>query len=801
MNCIRCSFKIIFLLLLVSGRLLAANGWLLQGQVQDTTGKPLESGSVLALSPTDSSLIKGCFIENGSFKLELDKAEHILLRITALGFTGFYRQIDNTKGQASIDLGLIQLRRSADLKGVEISSRIPLFERDAEKTKINVENSSLSAAGNALEVLRKAPGVKVDNQDIVSIFGKGTAVIYIDGILVTSSDMLKDLPSAEIKDIQILNNPSAVYDAAGKALILITTIKNTSDGLNLSLKQVIFYGKNFITYSGLRVNYKKGKWSLGMGYGLTRGQFWQDDKYARSYKLNDSLRTAMNNSIYSVFTMPANHNYRASATYEADSLNRFIFQYNGTASLLSNTSTNTILQSRNDQPYASYQSAAGGNSSEYQNNSALNYIHKCDTSGSTLSAALIYTSFFTSSMQQILDNKLAASTAKQNFNAEDLQMGNAKMDFDKKISENWRLEAGAKEAYVSKTSRVDFQSLDAAGNWQNVPGFSNGFTYRENILAGYSQVRYQRKKINFRAGLRSEQTNDEGISRLSQQTVINKSYIDYFPSALVSYDLSKDLNAGITFSSRIARPTYQDLDPSLEYVDSLNFVRGNPYLLPEYSRSAEATLTYLKEASFTAGYTHTDGAMKLIVEKVPGRSNAFVASMQNMLKSEAYSLGLTLPYELKWWSTYNTFGYSYNTFTYTSQGIPVNNTSPSFFMSFTNQFTIPKICGVEASFEYYSAAADGMFSIHPNYQFSLSLNKSFFRNKLNIRLMGNDIFGTYAGAANSNVPGYQFSYINKSNTQHVLLMVDWKFGRLKSSEEQHPPSNTEEQERIRQSKH
>ena len=271
--------KLKFLTLLVcfSFQFSFGQNFSIQGTVSDANQQPIELGNIILLSIKDSSIIKGDVFLSGQFKISGISENKILLKITSLGFEDYFQSINKNETDTLIDIGVVQLKTNTNLKEVEVVSKLPLFERDGERVKVNVENSVLSNAGTILDVLKKSPTVMIDNNDNVAVFGKGNAIIYLDGQLIASADILKTISSTEIKEIEIISNPSAKYDASGKAVINIITKKNNLEGYNGNLIHNTLYGKNLFTYSGLRFNYKRKKWSTFISYGFPHGKDWSSD--------------------------------------------------------------------------------------------------------------------------------------------------------------------------------------------------------------------------------------------------------------------------------------------------------------------------------------------------------------------------------------------------------------------------------------------------------------------------------------------------------------------------------------------
>ena len=270
----------------------------ISGTALTKDNKPIEFGNVIALSIKDSSLLKGVPFQNGDFKLDGILIDSVIIKISSIGYSDFVKAVVRQNSDSIINLGKIVLKEDNTLSEITVSAKTPLFEMDGEKVKVNVEKTALNSAGNALDVLRRSPGIMVSNSDNVSVFGKGAAIIYLDGLLISSTDILKSLPSNEIKSIEIIRNPSSKYDAAGMAVINITTIRNSLQGYTGNIIQNVLIGKYVFTYSGFRLSQTKNKWTTNFSYGNNLGTQWNSDEYKRTYKTSDTVNIAMNNYIY-----------------------------------------------------------------------------------------------------------------------------------------------------------------------------------------------------------------------------------------------------------------------------------------------------------------------------------------------------------------------------------------------------------------------------------------------------------------------------------------------------------------------
>jgi hypothetical protein len=512
----------------------------------------------------------------------------------------------------------------------------------------------------------------------------------------------------------------------------------------------------------------------------------------------------MNNNIFETQNFSNVHFYRAGLNYRIDTSSVFALQYSGffnSQNSLSNNQNN-ILQNNVEQ--FNLKTTTNGKPILMNNGANANYSKKFDTLGTEIFVALQYGNFLSKTNSNIKQQTSYANSVldelKRNSNNNNIKIFSAQVDFTKVFSKKWKLESGIKNSNIAKTSDINFESYSGNGTWVSDPNYLNGFEFKENITAGYSELRFKKNKLNTRVGVRAELTNSDGFSKKLNQTIINRQYINYFPSAFIGYDFTKDLTTSVTLSSRINRPTFQNLDPFINYIDSLTSFRGNPLLLPEYTNSIEASLIYLKEANLTIGYNRTNGAMSLMVDKLSDTTDAFTAITKNLKKSESYSFGITIPYELEWWTTANYFGYFLNTFSYQQNDVLIQNVKPTYSIYLYNEFRFKKLFSIELTYNYTSPAVDGMFISKPFSMLNATIKKTFFNDKLTCRFSANDILKSYIMQGQSNIPIYKLNYYSLINTHYYMLSLNYKFGKLKNVSYKNKTVSDEEYQRIKMGK-
>jgi hypothetical protein len=792
----------VFILILSFNILIAqqTSPYSLNGNVFNKEKTAINFAQIFILS-TDSTLLNTANIVTGRFEIYPILADTVIVKIMALGYQPYVSKFIRPNAGELFTLENIQLINNLTLKTVSIKNKVPLFETNGTGTIINVEKTSLNSAGSVLDVLRKSPGIIVNSNDEVQVLGKGKPLIFLDGALITSIEMLKSISSTDVKKIEIIRTPSAKYDAEGNAIIEIFTTKNSTQGYNGQLIQNTLYLRYIYSVSGIRLNVNQRKWNSNFSYSNTNGQQWSSDNYLRKYKANDSSQILISNRIYETQRCNQVHNYKLGYSYKLFAKTDIGISLFGYYDKRTNKSNNENEVFKNTNPIYTINTNTANIPALLSNNINVNFSHTIDTANSAVTVATQYGSFVANQLATIQQAIIikgfdAIQDIKRSKNKNVITIKSVAVNYNATLSKTLKIESGLKESNISKKSSIGLDNF-INNNWSADNSYTNSFTFSENIAAFYTNFIWHNKKINGRLGGRAEHTNSLGKSDLLPGNIIDKKYIDFFQSVQIGYDFSKDFTTSLSYTSRINRPTFQDLDPFITYIDSITSFRGNPYLQPEYTKSIEALFVYMKEANITLGYNKTNGAIRLVVNKINNFSEAFIASSQNIDKSHSYYASATIPYELKWWTTSNYFGYFVNSYIYNQNGETIKNLQPTVSVYLYNEFRYKEFISSEITYEYTSAAVDGIFVTEPFSAFSISLKKQFLKNKLTCRVVANDIFSRYKTAGRSNIPLYNVTFDSRIGMHYFLFALNYKFGKLKSDKNTIQSVNDEELKRIK----
>ncbi|UKN02768.1 outer membrane beta-barrel family protein [Paracrocinitomix mangrovi] len=752
----------------------------IKANVVDSVGVPIEFGNFILLNPNDSTIIKGVDVWEGKVELKGVADKEVLIKVTAYAHDAYYLKTTLIPDENNIvELEQIKLStKSTDLNIVEVVYRKPPFERAPGKLIVNVEESMLADRGTVRDLLRSTPNVIVKSNDEVIVVGKGPAIIYLDGQRIISLDMLSSLSSNDVSRIEVIENPSARYDAEGNAVIEIITVKGTYNGYEGSLglrgmkrteEQAAYWG---------RFRYRKDWFSTYIGAGQYTGRLHEEESYYRTIKSNPVID--LENDVLRVTDHRFDSWVWVDNDFRIDSANTIFLNYSFSREkfIVDVDNSNKVYE---DSVYQGLISSTTVNvPKRFSHSVSTGYVHTIDSLGSDFRIAGQYTNFNFSGegdIWQQTDFNSTQSNRYKSTSSSGIEVFMAQADLLKKFNDKVSFAAGIKNSYVTNNSGIDFQA-ETTNGWITDSSYYNKFDYHENVAGAYSELSGSLKKLDYQIGLRYEWTITKGDSYVGGVGVIDRDYHNVFPNIQLDYNFTPDLVLGASYTNRIQRPKFQDLDPFIEYIDSLTSFRGNPNLLPAVSHNAQLSLIYMEYASISFSYTKSFNPIYLSVVQNPG-TNTFSAIEDNVKSAELYNIGIVLPYELSWWTTFNSFSYTFNSFEIEDDAQIVVNTKPTLYVSLWNEFRIPKICDIEISYEYTVPGAQGFFSLQPMHYFYAGVSRKFFNKALSVRFNVFDIFKQYVERGESAMPAFDVSYRSWQDTRSFMLTLEWSFGKLR----------------------
>lgn len=753
-----------FFIGLYSAFIAAQTGVSINGRITDDTKSPQEFINIILFSSVDSSIVKTAASgSDGQFEIVDIKAGNYFIETSFVGFSDYESQVFRVSDGENYSFGTIEiLSKTNETATADIVFVKPLVEVRSEKTIFNVEGTINSTGLNAMEVLRKAPGVMLDNNENISVKGRSGIVVYIDGKLSPLSGdglkaLLKSLPSSDIESIEIITNPSAKYDAAGSAgIINIKLKKNKNFGTNGSV-QLGYAIQMYSKYNGsITLNHRNAKWNLYGTYSLNDGKNWS---WMNIDRTQDSTRFEQKtvNTGKDQF-----HNLKAGADYYLNTKNTIGLMVSGNISDNSwNGNSQTNIYARNSEIINTLLLAQTGTATRRNNITGnLNY-HFADTTGKDFTADIDYGSYSirTNTLQpntyQYLGENIPSLSRNYRFiTPVDVDIISAKADYEQDAF-GGKLGIGFKSSYVQTQNTMDRFNITSGMDVLDST-LSNRFKYNENINALY--VNYNRKfnKLGLQTGLRGEQTVSQGILssylQLSEEENrdVSRSYINFFPSAAGTYNVNDTNQFSLTLSRRINRPSYQDLNPFEFKLDELSYQKGNPFLQPQFAHVAELTHTYLYALNTSLTYSYTKDVTASVMD-IANDSASYIQE-RNLGFEEWIGLNISSPIPInKWWNAFVNINAGTKRVKADFNDIDIRVYSYSFYGQ--SSFTLPKKYSIEISGWYSGPSVwGGTFVTKPMGSMDIGAKKTFWDDKASLRIAVGDIFYTMKWRSDSSAP-------------------------------------------------
>jgi hypothetical protein len=734
--------------------LLSAQNAGLTGSVADSKGIPISFANVTLLKAADSSFATGVITDStGHFTMAVPASGMYFLRFTAIGFVGNRTILFEATGpDFTKDFGTITLKvDSKTLQGVSVESLRPTLTQLPDKLVVSVEGTAMAAGNTAYAVLAKSPGVFIDPEGNIQLNGKSGIMVMIDGrqTFLSARDLrnlLESMPAENLKNIEIITNPSSKYDAEGTSGILnINLKKNTQQGLNGSVNTT--YNNNFKDYGGTAsasLAYKRGRWNSYINTSIGRFVGGRDATFTRVF-VGTSANTyfdqvAEGNNLSqgppsvrlgSDFIINSKHSVGFMAAYNTNT---------GTSEFL----TDTYIGVKPQTP-SLFINADNFTQNTYRNfTTNLHYGGKLDTIGTLLSADLDYvhitnrgfSNFYNYFTDLGTGNKTQDLLYTDNPNGYDVY--SAKVDYTRPLKKGQRLEVGGRISQV--ISDNDNQFFFNNGALVLDLSRTNHFKYRETIYATYANWSWNlSKKLSAQAGLRMEHTSSLGNS-ITLGRVTPREYTNLFPTLFLQQKVSANYGINYSIIRRINRPNYGLLNPFRSYRDPYTYSEGNPFLQPSYSNILSVSNVIRKLYIITLSYQLTED----VISELPYLDVAkalTVYTQGNMNKSRSLGMTAIAPLKIiKKWDTQNTAVLSYNKFLLNTDTSSLTNAQLFFGVQSNHTILLPKALRMEMVMVYRGPAASGLYKMAALTRVDVAFKRSFMKNKLEAALNATDIF-------------------------------------------------------------
>jgi hypothetical protein len=763
-------------LCLLTGTSLYAQVKSISAKVTDTKGTPLAGNFLLTDTvgkPINSSSFNGNIaitgLNNTLLKLKLSS---ILFTDTIINI----RYADKTE----VDLGTIVPQENTTTLGqVTITSSAPLMRYGNNgNLEVNVAGTILASSSSVNEILSRTPGLTV-NEGIISLQGKGEAIIYLNGTLIPG-ERLANIPTSQITKIEIIANPSARYDAGGRAVINITTKAPGGNGLSGRVSQHLtmsdFAGTNTNTFTDL--GYSKNKLSLSANIALLKGSgrellYTVRNRPDPSEYLNSELTTDWNRdfNIYATYGLGARYRFSSGSVLS--------LSYSGNRDRLGGSvdSRNRITTLTTDNTYGS---SIARDELRKNNTIIADFTKSTDTLGSGVFFSAQYSAYRTDNEDQIKEFGGTAPRYLQNTFSQRLDIATIQADRTKYFRKNLKLETGIRFSNVGNNSDTRFLiGNNPDGPYLPDETLSSLFDYNETIASAYASLSANAGKLGIILGVRSEWTTYKLSTTAGEGQDFSKDYLNIFPNLQLEFPLENGNKLRASYSARITRPRYQALNPFVTYQDAFTTIEGNPNLVPEKAHAFEIG-TNFKRTELKIGYTYT-------IDPLSGAAlrgstpESYVLKSINRSRDHTFLASVTRPFSISdWWQSINTASVTYGRSFDDQYGYATGKVTPQAYLYTSNTFSLKH--GIKLQLlawylgdRYYGIRHDDKRSI-----VTAGVEKSILNGNLKLGLTANDIFNRSIAEGDYNVGKTQVYYNRRYGNNHFKLTATYRFGGTES---------------------
>jgi outer membrane receptor protein involved in Fe transport len=768
---------------------LAQNNSSIRGKLLDNASAPVEFANVLLFAESDTiKLLKGAISDGtGNFIVENIILGNYFLKIQLIGYKSKTIQVSIKTTNEKIELGnIILITDTKLLQSVEVTAKKDIVQKTAQGMIINASATLTQVGGTATDLLRNTPTVVVDGDGAITLRGK-TPLIWINGRNSNLSNT-DQIPASSIESIEIINNPSAKYDAdAEGGIINIKLKKSQEDGMNGAVAVGIGRGAAGRINSSVLLNNKVSKWNIGLAY---------DNRFAnRTRKVDgDRINFALPNEYYITQRradelVERNQNLRLNIDYTINTKNTLSFEAIG---ILADNDNNEFLKNLIEKQNLSFTNQYTRRSLEIRKGRgvdfALVYKRKFADPRKTLSTNV--SSSLNSNRedtdintQALLENNNLTGNPflQRTYNYQNTNVSNLQVDYAQPLSEKSILEIGYKG--ILRTLDTDFQSQSKTNEmYISNPKASNIFDYREQIHAAYGQYKSylgdkESPKLKYEIGLRAEQVWNNGKGASNNVNVSNQ-YFNLFPTANFAYYPRQNEFIKLTYSRRINRPGLGQLNPFTDITDSLTQRSGNPALKPELVHSVE--LGYSKDwdkISFSTNAFYRYASNIIQPFTILRSDGVLFIQPQNFGNSQTYGLeNILTAYITKSWDTNISFSLFQQNINGNNVSAALSNSVFSWYGKIITNFALWKGSKLQLIGIYNSPIATPQGTRIAIYNVDLGFQQKIISGKGRLGLVITDVFNTQKNGNVWNTQDFNFSRISKVDTRAILLTFAYTFG-------------------------
>ena len=737
----------------------------IRGWITDEQRLPIEYANVIALSVRDSSLVTGAVTDNaGKFLLTLPaNSNQVFLRVSGIGYE-----------QRNVFLPLIadtlQLKAESETKtmeGVTVTAQRPKMAIRNDALVTTIIGSSLAKAGSGNDVLKRIPLLN-GKEGSYSVIGRGAAVIYINNRKITDATEIERLNSSDIKDIEVVTNPGARYDATVSAVIRIHTVRKVGDGFGFDVRTSAYYWENWDTYNQLNMYYRRN------GLELTAGSAYNIDNSLNKQTTTNKVQTA--NLWTNKWTSDSrfrntNNNYTLSAAYEFNAnhsvgarffTNLLVGANNGSSIFSTDVLKNNVL-------FDHIESQISGNSTAIPNKSLSAYyvgkVGKIDIDFNT-------DYYYGRETEYRITTEQSATNANRTVTSAGIHTN---------------------KFFATKLvlSHPLFGGSLSVGNENTFTNHEQNYVNQENVVPSTASTIKERNNAFFfeysrptpigqlMAGLRYEHVNSDYYEQGVYSPAHSRTYSQWFPSLTFATKI-KEVGLQLSYSAKTSRPSYRQLGTNVEYMNRFTRQSGNPTLKPETLHNITLVSSW-SWLTFVANYTQTHNKIMYWNEQESTDENITNLRYRNFKRFPALTLSLTAAPRMGVWSPQLILFCQKQWFDIERLGSKLDLSKPIWGILWNNTFDFKDNWIAETRLKVTSKGiTENSELTRNNCAFNFSVRKAFLNDRLSVTVGVNDLFNRSANQLLLYTNNLSIDTKQELDSREFYVTLRYKFNTARS---------------------
>lgn len=696
-----------------------------KGTVVDDTGQPMAYANISLLLPGDSTLLTGGVTnESGLFVIPCNQ-KNVLARITFVGYKTVYKQCHTT------EVGTIRIQpETYTINGVVVTGERPKVQLKGNALVMNVEGTVMERIGTAEDVLSRVPMLSKKG-DGYEILGKGIPLIYLNNRKLTDLNELKNVQSDNIKNVEVIQNPGARYDASVNAVIIIHTKRTAGEGLGVELTSWSRKGHGYANNERANLTYRKGGLELFANIFGAYNKRWMQGEFEQTVYADTlwSITDRQKHSIHNPY-----FEGRMGFNYQLNDQNSFGGFYQNTYDYVKTLSDNTDDLLANGELYDHlHNNSLSRDEGEPRHQVNLYYTGKIGQLSIDFNADYTFRKQTNRTMHEELSNEY------EDRNVNTYALTHSRLFAEKLFVTHplWKGQIEVGEEYTNTRWNSSFENVEGyIGNSDN--------EQHEQAIAPFMELRQQLGHVQLQAGLRYEHVESNyfvGGQRRDEQC---RTYDNLFPSIAVSTGIKK-VQLSASYSKRSVRPAYWQLSSDVIYENRLNWQTGNPYLKPIKYHNFNLMVMW-KWLFLTTNFSHCVDPILNSAEILEQDTKVNFVTLKNYNHADWLTITLGAQKNIKlvegviWTPQYNiSLMPTWFKTEFLDKQKSFNHTMLSLQLG--NIFTLTHDWLFQADFMMHTHGyQQNVWFDCTNPILSLSVSKDFFHRHLNVKLSGNDLF-------------------------------------------------------------